>query len=71
MDIRHALTDAYLAGFFDPGALSRARHYLAAVEEVEVVHETDSSLTATATVSSPVFDPEDANQTATLTTVVP
>jgi superfamily II DNA or RNA helicase len=50
MDIRHALTDAYLAGFFDPGTLARARHYLDAVEEIEVVHETDSSLTATATV---------------------
>ncbi len=50
MDIRHALTDDYLAGFFDPGALARARHYLDAVEDLEVVHETDSSLTATATV---------------------
>ncbi|WP_416957033.1 hypothetical protein ACNKF0_07290 [Nocardioides sp. T5] len=50
MDIRHALTDAYLAEFFDPGTLTRARHYLDAVEEIEVVHETDSSLTATATV---------------------
>ncbi|HEX5917531.1 MAG TPA: DEAD/DEAH box helicase [Nocardioides sp.] len=57
MDIRHALTDAYLAGFFDPGALTRARHYLAAVEEIEVVHETDSSLTATATVRGSVPTP--------------
>ena len=56
MDIRHALTDAYLTGFFDPGALSRARPYVGAVEHLEVVHETDSSLTATATVrgSAPV-----------------
>ena len=56
MDIRHALTDAYLAGFFDHGALTRARHYLDAIEELEVVHETDSSLTATASVlgSAPV-----------------
>ena len=50
MDIRHALTDAYLAGFFDPGTLTRARQYLERVEDIEVVHETDSSLTATATV---------------------
>ncbi|MCP3422104.1 DEAD/DEAH box helicase [Nocardioides pinisoli] len=50
MDIRHALTDAYLAGYFDAGTLVRARHYLDAVDELEVVHETDSSLTATATV---------------------
>ena len=50
MDIRHALTDAYLTGFFDPGALTRARQCLERVEDLEVVHETDSSLTATATV---------------------
>jgi superfamily II DNA or RNA helicase len=50
MDIRDALTDSYLAGFFDLGALGRARGYADAVEDLEVVHETDSSLTATASV---------------------
>ncbi|WP_210650674.1 DEAD/DEAH box helicase [Nocardioides sp. SYSU D00065] len=50
MDIRDALTDAYLAGFFDLGALARARDYLDAVEELHVVHETSASLTATAAV---------------------
>ncbi|MFM6847937.1 MAG: SNF2-related protein [Terrabacter sp.] len=51
MDVRHALTDIYLAGFFDPGALARARDYLGRVDDLEVVHETDSSLTATASVT--------------------
>ncbi|GAA1939005.1 DEAD/DEAH box helicase [Nocardioides hwasunensis] len=50
MDIRHALTDAYLSGFFDAGTLVRARDYADAVEELDVVHETDGSLTATALV---------------------
>ena len=50
MDIRDALTDAYLAGFFDPGALARAWSYVDAVDELHVVHETASSLTATAAV---------------------
>ena len=50
MDIRDALTDSYLAGFFDLGALTRARAYAHAVEDLAVVHETDSSLTATASV---------------------
>ncbi|GAA5117827.1 DEAD/DEAH box helicase [Alloalcanivorax gelatiniphagus] len=59
MDIRHSLTDAYLAGFFDAGALARARAYVAAVEELEVVHETASSLTATATVRGTSAGPYD------------
>ena len=50
MDIRDALTDAYLAGFFDSGSLVRARGYVDAVEALEVVHETSGSLTAIAEV---------------------
>jgi superfamily II DNA or RNA helicase len=50
MDIRDALTDAYLARFYDPGSLMRARSYLDEVFELEIVHETSSSLTATAEV---------------------
>ncbi|WP_210440450.1 DEAD/DEAH box helicase [Nocardioides xinjiangensis] len=57
MDIRRSLTDAYLAGFFDDGTLSRARAYQDAVEELAVVHETDSSLTATAAVRGSAPDP--------------
>ena len=57
MDIRDSLTDAYLASFFDDGSLVRARAYVAAVEDLEVVHETDSSLTATATVHGTAAEP--------------
>ena len=50
MDIRDALSDDYLARSFDPGALARARDYLDAVLDLEVVHESGSGLTATALV---------------------
>ena len=50
MDIRDALSDDYLAQSFDPGALARARNYLDAVLDLEVVHESGSGLTATALV---------------------
>lgn len=56
MEIRDALTDDYLARFFDRGALARARAYLEQVSELSAVHETSSSLTVTAEVwgSAPV-----------------
>ena len=50
MGIRDALSDDYLARSFDPGALARARDYLDAVLDLEVVHESGSGLTATALV---------------------
>lgn len=56
MEIRNALTDAYLGRFYDPGSLARARTSLGGVFDLEIVHETASSLTATAKVagSSPM-----------------
>lgn len=55
MEIRDALTDDYLARFFDPGTLARAHGYLDEVFDLAAVHETSTSLTATAEVwgSSP------------------
>ena len=50
MGIRDALTDDYLARFYDPGTLARARACLDGVVELEAVHETSSSLTVTAEV---------------------
>ena len=50
MGIRDALTDDYLARFYDRGTLARARDCLERVVELEAVHETSSSLTATAEV---------------------
>jgi len=50
MDIRDALSAPYLARFFDAGSLRRAQSYLDEVFELAVVHETSSSLTATAEV---------------------
>lgn len=50
MDIRDALTTSYLAQFFDSATLLRARDYADAVVDLEVVHETSASLTATAEV---------------------
>lgn len=56
MEIRDALTDDYLARFYDRGTLSRARDYVDDVSALEALHETSSSLTATAEVrgSAPV-----------------
>ena len=50
MEIRDALTDDYLARFFDPGTLARAHGYLDEVFDLAAVHETSTSLTATAEV---------------------
>ena len=50
MDIRDALDDDYLAQFYDTATMRRARDYLVAVVDLEVVHESSSSLTATALV---------------------
>ncbi|MBS2938747.1 DEAD/DEAH box helicase [Nocardioides sp. J2M5] len=50
MDVREALSATYLSRFFDPVTILRARDYVAVVEELEVVHETADSLTATAMV---------------------
>ena len=50
MGIRDALTDDYLARFYDPGTLVRARACLDGVLALEAVHETSSSLTVTADV---------------------
>lgn len=50
MGIRDALTDDYLARFYDPGTLLRARACLDGVLGLEAVHETSSSLTVTADV---------------------
>ena len=50
MDIRDALDDDYLGRFYDPATLARARGYLDDVLDLEVVHESSSSLTATAAV---------------------
>ena len=50
MGIRDALTDDYLARFYDPGALVRARGCLDRVTGLDAVHETSSSLTVTADV---------------------
>ena len=50
MDIRDALTDTYLAQFYDAGALTRARDCLTSVRDIEIAHETSTSLTATAQV---------------------
>jgi superfamily II DNA or RNA helicase len=57
MDIREALTDAYLARFFDAGALARGADVVPGVLEVSVVHEGASSLTATAHVAGTSPDP--------------
>jgi hypothetical protein len=56
MDIRDALNDDYLAQFYDAGTLARAAGILGDVLRLEVVHESSSSLTATAQVvgSAPV-----------------
>ncbi len=50
MDIRDALSDDYLAQFYDPATMFRAQDYLSAVLDLAVVHESSSSLTATAQV---------------------
>jgi len=50
MDIREALSDRYLAQFYDAATMSRAKGYLVDVVDLEVVHESSSSLTATAQV---------------------
>jgi superfamily II DNA or RNA helicase len=50
MDIRDALSDDYLARFFGAPTMVRARPYLDDVLDLEVVHESSSSLTATAEV---------------------
>jgi superfamily II DNA or RNA helicase len=50
MDIRSALTDHYLAHFFDGGTLGRGRGYLHHVDRVSVEHESGSSLVARALV---------------------
>ncbi|MCF6379707.1 DEAD/DEAH box helicase [Nocardioides KLBMP 9356] len=55
--IRDALTDDYLAEFFDDGALVRGRACVDSVHALEVVHETDSSLTATALVEGTAQQP--------------
>lgn len=51
MDIRNALSESYLARFYDSGTLPRARSCLRGVFDLEIVHETSSSLTATAQVA--------------------
>ena len=50
MEIRDALTDDYLARFYDRSTLARARGCLDRVVELEAVHETSSTLTVTAEV---------------------
>lgn len=50
MDIRSALTDHYLAHYFDSGTLGRGRGYLRHVDRVHVEHESDSVLIARALV---------------------
>lgn len=50
MDIRDALNDVYLAQFYDAGTMARAAGILDHVLRLEVVHESSSSLTATAQV---------------------
>lgn len=51
MDIREALTDAYLTRFFDTGALGRAVDVLPGVLDLTILHEGATSLTATARVA--------------------
>jgi hypothetical protein len=50
MDIRDSLSDDYLAQFYEAAVLDRATGYLDDVVHLEVVHESSSSLTATAEV---------------------
>ena len=56
MDIRDALSDDYLAQFYESATLGRAAALVDDVLRLEVVHESSSSLTATAQVvgSAPV-----------------
>ena len=50
MDIRDALTDDYLAQFYDGATLVRARTCLTLVRDMVIAHETSTSLTVTAQV---------------------
>lgn len=50
MDIRSALTDDYLTGFFDVATMARARSCVDRVRSLEIAQLTSGSLTATAQV---------------------
>ena len=59
MDIRDALNDDYLAQFYDAATMARAAGLLRDVLRLEVVHESSSSLTATAQVRGTAPAPYD------------